>query len=114
MALDLLPCFWKSLKGDQLSLSDLQEADYLTYSFTQQLLEVRQLARGRVTPSLHTQAKDQASFNELVCGMGGQTTDESRTARGLVFTRTTLAGEEEELCDNGATRTVRYEVTLLT
>ena len=40
VALDLLPCFWKSLKGEPLSISDLQEADFLTYSFTQQLLEV--------------------------------------------------------------------------
>lgn len=40
VALDLLVCFWKSLKGEPLSLVDLKEADSVTYSLTQEIIEV--------------------------------------------------------------------------
>lgn len=40
IALDLLPCFWKSLKGEPLTMSDLKEADCVTYNLTQKMLEV--------------------------------------------------------------------------
>ena len=41
VALDLLPCFWKSLREEPLTLDDIKDADWLTYSHTQRLLEVR-------------------------------------------------------------------------
>ena len=43
IALDLLPSFWKSLKGETLSLADLKEADCITYHLTQKMLSVNQL-----------------------------------------------------------------------
>jgi len=38
VALDFLPCFWKSLKGETLTLLDLKEADYITFRFTTDIL----------------------------------------------------------------------------
>ena len=52
IALDLLPCFWKSLKGEPLSLDDLREADCITYHLTQKLLAVRELPFFLTTLSL--------------------------------------------------------------
>ena len=46
VALDLLPCFWKCLRGEGLTLTDLREADCITYNLTQKMLEVRALGRG--------------------------------------------------------------------
>ena len=40
VALDLLLCFWKSLKGEPFSLDDLKEADHVTYSLTKNIIEV--------------------------------------------------------------------------
>ena len=40
IALDLLPCFWKSLKGEPLLLEDLKEADCITYHLTEKVLSV--------------------------------------------------------------------------
>ena len=40
MALDLLPCFWKSLKGQSLSLADLRDADCITFHLTEKMLSV--------------------------------------------------------------------------
>ena len=40
IALDFLPCFWKSLCGYQLGLEDLKDADCLTYKLTLKFLEV--------------------------------------------------------------------------
>ena len=40
VALDLLPSFWKSLKGQRLGVADLREADCLTFNLTQQMLDV--------------------------------------------------------------------------
>ena len=40
IALDLLLCFWKSLKGQDLTLDDLKEADHVTYSLTKDIIEV--------------------------------------------------------------------------
>ncbi len=40
IALDLLPSFWKSLKGQTLSLADLREADCVTYDLTEKILAV--------------------------------------------------------------------------
>ena len=39
IALDFLPCFWKSLKGEPLTLVDLKEADYVTYKLTSDVLK---------------------------------------------------------------------------
>ena len=41
MTLDLLPCFWKSLKGTPLSLADLRDTDCITYHLTEKMLSVR-------------------------------------------------------------------------
>ena len=41
IALDLLPCFWKSLKGEPLSLADLRDADCITFHLTEKMLSVR-------------------------------------------------------------------------
>ncbi len=38
IALDFLPCFWKSLKGEPLTIDDLKEADYVTYKLTSDIL----------------------------------------------------------------------------
>ena len=40
ISLDLLPSFWKSLKKERLDLSDLREADCITYNLTQKMLDV--------------------------------------------------------------------------
>lgn len=40
IALDLLPCFWKCVKGEILSVEDLKETDYITYSYTKNIIEV--------------------------------------------------------------------------
>ena len=61
IALDLLPCFWKSLKGEALSLDDLREADCITYNLTQKMLKVIgrnllcvRIEYNRVQPYFHT------------------------------------------------------------
>lgn len=113
MALDLLPCFWKSLKGEPLTISDLQEADFLIYSFTQKLLEVNPSLVCVCVLSAHfhiPQAKDEASFGELVCGVNHSLEEGSLQQRhqGLVFTHRTLAGLEEDLCEGGRDRPVRW------
>ena len=41
VAIDLLECFWKGLKGEELTVEDLKEVDAVTYSLTQKLIEVR-------------------------------------------------------------------------
>ena len=40
ISLDLLPSFWKSLREERLELSDLREADCITYNLTQKMLDV--------------------------------------------------------------------------
>ena len=40
VALDLLPCFWKSLKDEELTLQDIKDADVITYSLTKNIIEV--------------------------------------------------------------------------
>ena len=40
ISLDLLPSFWESLKKERLDLSDLREADCITYNLTQKMLDV--------------------------------------------------------------------------
>lgn len=46
ISLDLLPSFWKSLKRESLELSDLREADCITYNLTQKMLDVSVWKRG--------------------------------------------------------------------
>jgi len=48
ISLDLLPSFWKSLKKESLELSDLREADCITYNLTQKMLDVSVWERGGV------------------------------------------------------------------
>ena len=42
LALDVLPCFWKALRGDPITLQDVQEADCVTYNLTEKMLSVSQ------------------------------------------------------------------------
>ncbi len=99
IALDLLPCFWKSLKGEILDLSDLREADCITYNLTQKMLEVA----------------DCEELDELLCGLlhgrgeeaeGGGGSGMSPPSSGLKFVFTGLDGRERELCPAGRERTI--------
>ena len=40
VGLDLMLCFWKALLGKELSVDDLQQADIVTYTLTEKLLQV--------------------------------------------------------------------------
>lgn len=40
VAIDLLDCFWKNLRGEELTLEDLKEADTITYTLTKKIIEV--------------------------------------------------------------------------
>lgn len=102
IALDLLPSFWKSLKGEPLSLADLREADCVTYNLTCKLLECS-------TPE---------EFDELVGGLihhvkeppgeeGERTTVAAVTPENLKFIFSGLDGIEYELCPNGREKTVQ-------
>ena len=102
IALDLLPCFWKSLKSEPLSLSDLKEADCVTYNLTQRMLD----------------SGSPEEFEELVSGLhhgksiGEEEGEEQRGtvvsthSAGLMFLFTGLDGVEVELCPGGRERTV--------
>ena len=100
IALDLLPCFWKSLKGEPLSLTDLKEADYVTYNLTKKILEC-------ISPE---------EFEELISGLHhgkGVADEDEGTAgsthhmkTGLKFVFSGLDGIEVELCEGGQERLV--------
>ena len=40
VAIDILDCFWKSLREETLTVDDLKEADSITYSLTQRIIQV--------------------------------------------------------------------------
>lgn len=94
IAIDFLPCFWRSFKGETLSLDDLQEADCVTYNLTSKI-------RSCSTPE---------EFDELVASVlhvRGSTEDGegppstvAASHEGLKFTMTSLDGIEVELCPN--------------
>lgn len=101
IALDLLPCFWKSLKGEPLTLADLKEADYVTYNLTTRILE----------------CSSAEELEEIVSGLhhGNGVTDEEGPDEGVVSTHpsarlrfvfTRLDGVEEELCPGGKDKMV--------
>lgn len=110
IALDLLPCFWKSLKGETLLLDDLREADCITYHLTQKLLAVSpqfSCAHHSILWS-HTQCSSVEEFDELLAGLthnhgrgderdGGTST----YPQGLTFVYHTMTGQEAELCSGG-------------
>lgn len=41
IGLDIMPYFWRSLLGKELTLDDLREADIVTYTLTEKILQVR-------------------------------------------------------------------------
>ena len=100
IAIDFLPCFWKSFKGETLSLTDLHEADCVTYNLTSKMLS----------------SASPEEFDELVASVlhGRGPSEEGEVAsssvstvrEGLKFTLTSLDGVEVELCQNGKERVV--------
>ena len=100
IAIDFLPCFWRSFKGETLSLDDLREADCVTYNLTSKMLSCS-------TPE---------EFDELVASVlhvHGSTEDGegppstvAASHEGLKFTMTSLDGIEVELCPNAKETTV--------
>ncbi len=100
IALDLLPCFWKSLKGEPLSLADLQDADCVTYKLTSRILD----------------CDSAEELEEIVSGLhqGRSVTEEEGESRdttyshptGLKFVFIGLDGAEVELCTGGKERHV--------
>lgn len=95
IALDLLPCFWKSLKEEPLSLADLKEADCVTYKFTSKILE----------------CSTSEEYEEFVSGIRHErnAVDEDKVSgsftsqrkQGLTFSYNGLDGVETELCEGG-------------
>ena len=96
IALDLLPCFWKSLKREPLQLSDLREADCLTFSLTGRLLE----------------CLSAEEFEEVLAGIQhGRGEDEEGGVASppgdVQFVYTGLDGVEVELCEHGRETAVK-------
>ena len=65
IALDLLPCFWKSLKGETLSLDDLREADCITYNLTKRMLKVCTVHETNSHTHTHTHTHTHITHNML-------------------------------------------------
>jgi hypothetical protein len=101
VALDLLLCFWKSLKNEELSLEDLQEADIITYSLTKNIIEATD------------EMEFQKLFSDFVYDKESQaetdTTQFQSESASLRFVYHNLRGEEEELVENGAQKVVSYD-----
>ena len=99
ITVDFLPCVWKSLKGEPLSLEDLKEADNVTYNLTCKMLSV----------------ESEAEFQEMVStlkhiggGAGEEGEFQSQGAESeLTFVYTSLNGVEVELIPGGREVTVR-------
>ena len=94
ITIDFLPCFWKSLRGEALSLLDLKEADVVTYNLSCKILS----------------AKSAQEFQEVVNSLkhiGSRAGEEKEfpTHNGcekkLTFVYHTLNGVEEELVEGG-------------
>ncbi len=102
IALDLLPCFWKSLKGEPLSLSDLKEADCVTYNLTARILECSSAEELEevVTGLHHGRGVADDEGEEKRVGMGHAHLD------GLRFVFTRLDGAEVVICPGGKERRV--------
>lgn len=100
IAIDFLPCFWKSLKGETLSLDDLHEADCVTYNLTSKML------------SCSTAEEFEELIGSVLHGHGsieegdGGPSSVAAIREGLKFTLTGLDGIEVELCQNGRERSV--------
>ena len=98
ITIDFLPCFWKSLKGEPLSLEDLKEADCVTYNLTCKILS----------------AESESEFQEVVSTLkhfAGATGEElelqaQSSHKDLTFVYTTLNGLDMELVDGGRQRVV--------
>ena len=98
ITIDFLPCFWKSLRGEPLSLADLKEADCVTYNLTCKILA----------------AESASEFQEVVSTLkhfaGGVEDTEysapSTTQKKLTFVYSTLNGVEVELVEGGREKTV--------
>lgn len=98
ITIDFLPCFWKSLRGEPLSLEDLKEADCVTYNLTCKILG----------------AESSSEFQEVVSTLkhfagGTEEADypaQSTAQRKLTFVYSTLNGVEVELVEGGRERIV--------
>ena len=122
IALDLLPCFWKSLKGELLSLDDLRDADCVTFHLTQKILSVTfQISSNFLIDLIPSspQCSNEEEFEELVAGLthdhgqGGQVEGgvegggtSSSYQEGLQFVYHTMTGQEVELCPEGRRKTL--------
>lgn len=99
ITIDFLPCFWKSLRGESLSLEDLKEADCVTYNLTCKILS----------------AESASEFQEVVQTLkhyGGGSGEEAEFAtqnnaqKTLTFEYSTLNGVEVELVEGGRDKIV--------
>ena len=94
VTLDFLPCFWKSLKGEPLSLVDLKEADYVTYNLTRNIMNVQ--SPQELEEVVHTLGH--------ICEPGGEEKEvplPTSSGKKLRFVYTTLNGIETELIPGG-------------
>ena len=126
IALDLLPCFWKSLKGEPLSLEDLRDADCITFQLTQKMISVNinfifsqnymWVAHFFPSPSLSVQCFSVEEFEDLLAGLihnhshgkegeeggaVGGTSSSYQHPQELHFVFHTITGQEIELCPEG-------------
>ena len=95
ITIDFLPCFWKSLKGEDLSLSDLKEADFVTYKLTSEIMEVN--SNEQLKEVLNFQGRGGGSET----GEEGEGTITTRPSKQLFFMYTTLNGMDVELLPGG-------------
>ena len=100
IAIDFLPCFWKSFKGETLSLEDLREADCVTYNLTSKILACSSPEEFEELVSSVLHVRGSADEGE------GPASSVPTAHEGLKFTLTGLDGIEVELCPNGKERRV--------
>lgn len=93
ITIDFLPCFWKSLKGESLSLEDLKAADYVTYNLTCKILEAQSVEELEEVVKSLGHICEPAEEGELVTSTPYQ--------RGLQFVYSSLNGMEVELVPGG-------------
>ena len=98
ITIDFLPCFWKSLRGEPLTLADLKEADCVTYNLTCKILSAESPAEFQDVVSTLKHYSSGGEESEFPTGNGA--------AKKLTFVYSTLNGLEVELVDNGKERAV--------
>ena len=93
--MDFLPCFWKSLKDEALTVSDLKEADYLTYKLTSEIMEVNNIEKLKSILDFMGRGGTNEVEEERENGTA------SRPSKKHFFIYTTLNGIETELLPGG-------------